>query len=324
MADCAWLALNHISDQVYKRNSFASNNQDRLNFNGLAMTDVQTANKPKRLNGSIAVLPTVKAGEPVTVAPATTPAAPEKRKSTRERVSKAIRDHVAADGLDLLADDQGKRGDLCVSNTRRDAQKLRDNADTELTRWSHTTADAKRGNGNELVPLPEPANPARRDYVKYNVEQAAGVLRHQASADAMDLVADAGALPLALELANDLKAKTRVEKMLAHQAAAFHAASLQFLERAKVERERASSSARMGGIAQAACVESARMMNAAARAASAFNDAVLTMQRLKTGWKQIVQVQHVTVKDGGKAVVGQNVKSRRSPGGRKARGPGSK
>jgi hypothetical protein len=40
--------------------------------------------------------------------------------------------------------------------------------------------------------------------IKANVEQPAGVLRHQASADAVDLLADTGSLTMGLELANDL------------------------------------------------------------------------------------------------------------------------
>jgi hypothetical protein len=58
------------------------------------------------------------------------------------------------------------------------------------------------------------------------------------------------------------------------------------------------------------------MMNASARAFGAFNDAALTLQRLRTGGRQVMTVQHVTVKDGGQAVVAQTMKA----GGRKRRG----
>jgi hypothetical protein len=254
--------------------------------------------------------------------PAVTPYAdkPEKRRSTKERVNKAVMDLVVADGLELLADDEAKRGALStIRFQRRDAQKLRDNADNELCRWNHTTANVQPpGNGDELVPLPEPTHPLRRDYLKAKVQEPAGVLRHQASADALGLLADVDAVTLGLELADDLKCKTRAEKMLAHQAAAFHVTSMKFLQRAGDERGRASSTALRGGINQAASVESARMLNAAARAAGACANAVAAIKKLKTGGKQVVQVQHVVVKDGGQAVVGQNVKgagrSRRNRG----------
>ena len=62
-------------------------------------------------------------------------------------------------------------------------------------------------------------------------------------------------------------------------------------------------------------VESCRLANTAARLMSAFNDGVATLQRLRTGGKQTVTVQHVTVAQGGQAVIG-NVQT----GGRKRRG----
>jgi hypothetical protein len=245
------------------------------------------------------------------------PMQPERPRSTKERVNKAVMDLVLAEGLELSADDEAKRGSVVTARfQRRDAQKLRDKADNDLTRWNHTTADVQpRGNGGELVPLPEPALPARRDYIKSQVQEPAGVLRHQASAEATALLCDVDALTLGLELADDLKCKTRAEKMLAHQAASFHAASMKFLQRAGAERDRASSVTSRDGINQAACVESARMLNAAARASDACANAIAAIKKLKTGGRQIVQVQHVVVKDGGQAVVGQNVKG----GVRKAR-----
>jgi hypothetical protein len=129
-----------------------------------------------------------------------------------------------------------------------------------------------------IAPLPEPAHPARRDYIKQQVREDKSVLRHEASAEAMGLLCEVDALTLGLELAEDLKCKTRAEKMLAHQAAAFHVASFKFLQRAGAERDRASSVTSRGGISQAACVESARMLNAAARASSAFAGAVATIK----------------------------------------------
>ena len=68
---------------------------------------------------------------------------------------------------------------------------------------------------------------------------------------------------------------------------------------------------------QAHCLEAARLTNAAGRAMGAFNDAVLTVQRRRSGGKQVVQVIHqqVAVGPGGKAIVAGAIK-----GGRKARG----
>jgi hypothetical protein len=66
-------------------------------------------------------------------------------------------------------------------------------------------------------------------------------------------------------------------------------------------------------------VEACRCTNAAARLMSAFNDAALTLQRLRTGGNQTVTVQHVNVASGGQAVIG-NVQT----GGRKRRGANGK
>lgn len=52
---------------------------------------------------------------------------------------------------------------------------------------------------------------------------------------------------------------------------------------------------------------------------SAFNDAALTLQRLRTGGNQTVTVQHVNVAPGAQAVIG-NVQA----GGRKRRGSNGK
>jgi hypothetical protein len=275
-----------------------------------------TRKRPMDRNSALQVVQIVQAEQQETAAPAPT-VQPEKPRSTKERVNKAVMDLVLAEGLELSADDEAKRGALTTARfQRRDAQKLRDKAGNDLTRWNHTTANVQpRGNGGELSPLPEPAHPLRRDYIKQQVQEDKGVLRHMASSEAMGLLCDVDALTLGLELADDLKCKTRAEKMLAHQAAAFHAASMKFLQRAGAERDRASSVTSRGGISQAACVESARMLNAAARAAGACGEAIERIKKLKTGGKQVVQVQHVVVKDGGQAVVAQNL--RKTGGGKR-------
>ena len=54
--------------------------------------------------------------------------------------------------------------------------------------------------------------------------------------------------------------------------------------------------------------EAVRCINATARLMGAFNDSALTLQRLRTGGSQTVTVQHVTVANGGQAVIG-NVQS---------------
>jgi hypothetical protein len=62
----------------------------------------------------------------------------------------------------------------------------------------------------------------RRDHKRMTVEEPMHVLAHQAWSDAMDLLIDNDALALGLEMADNVKANGRVEKMLAHQMAAMH------------------------------------------------------------------------------------------------------
>ena len=54
-------------------------------------------------------------------------------------------------------------------------------------------------------------------------------------------------------------------------------------------------------------VEMARLSNAAARAMQVYQEALLTLQKLRTGGKQTVVVQHVQVSEGGQAVVAGSV-----------------
>jgi hypothetical protein len=154
------------------------------------------------------------------------------------------------------------------------------------------------------------------------VEEPAHVVAHQASADAMDLLIDNDALSLGLEMAESLNAKNRIEKMLAHEMATLHRLGMRFAARAGEELRRSEDQLKAVQHRQVACVEAARMMNASARAMGAFNDAALTLQRLRTGGRQVVKVihQHVEVKDGGQAVVAQTMKAGGKSRGQRRRG----
>jgi len=52
-------------------------------------------------------------------------------------------------------------------------------------------------------------------------------------------------------------------------------------------------------------IEAARLMNASARMMETYQRALLTHERLRNGGKQTVVVQHVTIGQGGQAVVGR-------------------
>jgi len=94
---------------------------------------------------------------------------------------------------------------------------------------------------------------------------------------------------MAVDAANSVHAGNSLEKMLVHQATMAHEMSMRFGGKALAESDP---------------VESARYANASARLMSAFQQSLLTLQRLRTGGSQTVTVQHVNVGQGGKAVIG--------------------
>jgi hypothetical protein len=258
------------------------------------------------------------------------PEVPEYQKPTRERVRGALKDGNDAISLDLWAGHLAESGDYTgASLTRGDAKRARERSEKGLNRWYYTSRNIQpRGNGGELVPLLEPENPSARGYKVALVEERVGVLEHQASSEAMDLVSGVDCLPLALELANSVKAKNRIERLLCHQMAIMHTLGATMAGRAKAEADNIKSDwmRRHTEQFQAACVEANRLNNSAARAFSSFQDAALALQRLRTGGKQVVRVIHqqVQVNEGGKAVVAGNLKNARKAGGSKRRGSKSK
>jgi hypothetical protein len=84
----------------------------------------------------------------------------------------------------------------------------------------------------------------------------------------------------------------------------------QQLDRA-IERMNAISE----GPRQSANVEAARLAGSMSRLMLTFQQGALTLERMRSGGRQIVTVQHVTVNDGGQAVVAGNVASQGQQGG---------
>jgi hypothetical protein len=102
------------------------------------------------------------------------------------------------------------------------------------------------------------------------------------------------AAELAVDAAESVRAANSLEKMLCHQMAAAHCAAM------KLTAD--SLDARLP-------VEMARLSNAAARMMQVFQEGLLTLQKIRTGGKQTVVVQHVQVSDGGQAVIAGSMAS---------------
>jgi hypothetical protein len=170
------------------------------------------------------------------------------------------------------------------------------------------------GNGGEVV-TPPPAD-LGPDAFQKAVQQPPDMLAAEASEHRMILTASVSkrALTLALELAESIGAETALERDLAHQVAATHAVGMEMLAKAHAstvlaapwvpeERQQMQS------------IEATRMARAAARVIECSQRGMLVLERLRNGGRQTVTVQHVTVGQGGQAVVAGSVKQGR--GGRK-------
>jgi hypothetical protein len=99
----------------------------------------------------------------------------------------------------------------------------------------------------------------------------------------------------ALDAAESAQAGNSLEKMLCHQMAVMHCAAMKLTSRSLDNRMPP--------------VEMARLSNAAARMMQVYQEAFLTLQKIRTGGKQTVVVQHVQVSQGGQAVIAGSVKS---------------
>lgn len=162
----------------------------------------------------------------------------------------------------------------------------------------------QKGCGGEVAPLPDSDMPQRAREVADAVAQSPQMLAADASLARLGLARDAGVLALAVEVAEDARAETAAEKMLAHQLAAAHGLGMEMLAVAgnELHRHRAAPHLNAGALDSAT-----RTAAAAARLMDACSRAALSLDRLRNGGRQVVTVQHVTVADGGRAVVAGSV-----------------
>ena len=110
-----------------------------------------------------------------------------------------------------------------------------------------------------------------------------------ASGAPMTAAPDAGVLVAAIDAENSAGARNSLEKTLCHQMAAAHESAMRPVGRSSDDRLPA--------------VEQARLSNAAARMMQVFQEGFLTLQKIRTGGKQTVVVQHVNVSGRGQVVV---------------------
>lgn len=204
-------------------------------------------------------------------------AAAQKRLAAGEIASSsAAQLHAEADGLEAMA------------------RRLRDPA-------TYAAPDLRRGCGGEIAPRLGPDTPAGlRDMVEA-VRQTPDMLAANATLARLGLARDGDVLAMAVELAQD---GTAAEKMLAHELAAAHRLAMGLFTTAAGELQKHQL---CGQFNTGALAEATRSANAAARLLAAFGQGALALDRLRHGNRQVVTVQHVTVADGGRAVVAGSV-----------------
>jgi hypothetical protein len=161
------------------------------------------------------------------------------------------------------------------------------------------------GNGGEVVA----ANDTGVDTFQRIVQQPPDMLAAEATDQRMvqTLGVSNGALTLAVEAAESIGANNALERNLMHQAMAAQTLGLNMLARSSVFLASAIS-----GLPEAKqqmlSIEAARMATTGARLLGTSQGAMLTLERLRNGGRQVVTVQHVTVQDGGQAVVAGSVR----------------
>ena len=142
------------------------------------------------------------------------------------------------------------------------------------------------GAAGEMVPTGERAKdrPDLIDTVRSKPDRVTA----RASLARLELLAQTGALDLAVDSVDTIKARNSLERMLAHQIAAAHGLAMKFA--AKSEQmlgfvTSCDTTARQ----QVSSIEASRLANSAARMMESFNQGLLTLDRLRNGRQQLVR-----------------------------------
>lgn len=187
---------------------------------------------------------------------------------------------------------------ICAEQNRRHALAIA-TADPEASyQWMRTAHEQEAraaaglavtetpviGIGGDLVAAEDQSWPAmllRRGDVN--------AVQTQAALERLRMAGNAGSFALGADVAESVRAKDPIERMLADQFAAMHKHGMDYLARAMEEPN---------------TIERCRLANTAARLFSVSQEAVMTVVRKRSGGKQTVLVQHVTVKEGAQALIG--------------------
>ena len=151
---------------------------------------------------------------------------------------------------------------------------------------------------NDLLTLEEPAykvlggellaSSAQVMPAYENTAQDPNALDCEVSVERTQLADKAGVFEMAIQTAEDAKAKGSIQKMLTHQMAAAHKHCMRLIAESNTHSDP---------------IIKCKLTNTAVRLMDSYAKGALTLQRLQTGASQIVTVQHVQI-NGGQAVIG--------------------
>ena len=110
-----------------------------------------------------------------------------------------------------------------------------------------------------------------------------------AAVERLNLIHNTDVFDLALDTAESIGASNAIEKMIAHELAAAHKTAMDLLERCKEQGDP---------------TREIKSINAAARLMTVVQQGALAIQRLKGGGNQVMTIRHVTVENGGQAIIG--------------------
>jgi hypothetical protein len=234
---------------------------------------------------------------------------------TAQDVTGALSLQVSADNLRALAKSARERGDLTIARCREIEADEMDRSVVSVLVPDEPLGPP--GIGGELVPSDEEMEnaPAVYDTLKTSPD----MVNATASRERLSLAANAGALILGTDIAETIKVRNSLERMLAHQLGALHLMAMKFSEKAARHLDLHALQSDGGRWIigtpetgqqrdlQILLVEASRAANTATRLMGAFQDGLLAFDRIRRGGKQTVKVvhvhQHVAVKDGGQAVI---------------------
>lgn len=175
--------------------------------------------------------------------------------------------------------------------------------------------DPERGTGGELI--------QQRGASTYllNTLDYPDFIAADASSQRLNLAKEAGALALGVDTADTIQAANSAEKMLAHELAAAHSGAMKLLGQLTNMMMLQDTAVRTD---DGANLRVTRLAGAASRLMMAYQQGLVTLDRLRAGGKQTIIVQHVQVNEGGQAVVAGKVKPpRANSGGRGVAASGS-